>query len=65
MIINLIKYPDRKDWQDIIKRPMLETASLEKAVRKILEKVKEKGDKAVKKYTNEFDRGKLKKLAVS
>jgi histidinol dehydrogenase len=65
MIINVIKYPDRKDWQDIIKRPMLETASLEKAVRKILEKVKEKGDKAVKKYTNEFDRVKLRKLAVS
>ena len=36
-----------------------------KAVRKILEKVKAKGDKAVRKYAKEFDGVKLKKLAVS
>jgi histidinol dehydrogenase len=64
-MINVIKYPERNNWQEIIKRPVLETASLEKAVNKILEKVKEKGDKAVKKYTNEFDGVKLKKLLVS
>ena len=65
MMINVIKYPDRKDWQQFIKRPVIENASLEKTVRKILEKVKEKGDKAVRKYTKEFDGVKLKKLAVS
>ena len=65
MMINVIKYPDKKDWQKIIKRPVLETVSLEKAVKKILKKVKEKGDKAVKKYSNEFDGVKLKKLTVS
>ena len=61
----MIKYPDRKDWQEIVKRPVIENASLEKTVRKILEKVKAKGDKAVRKYTKEFDGVKLKKLAVS
>jgi histidinol dehydrogenase len=65
MMINVIKYPERKDWQEIIKRPLFETVSLEKSVKKILDKVKAKGDKAVKKYTNEFDGVKLKKLAVS
>jgi|SRR5436190_3255692 len=64
-MINVIKYPDRSNWQEIIKRPVLETASLEKVVKKILEKVNLKGDKAVKKYTNEFDGVKLKKLLVS
>ena len=64
-MINTIKYPDRKDWQEIIKRPVLETASLEKTVRKILDKVKSKGDKAVKKFTKEFDGVKLKRLLVS
>jgi len=64
-MINVIKYPDRNNWQEIIKRPVLETASLEKVVKKILEKVNLKGDKAVKKYTNEFDGVKLKKLLVS
>ena len=65
MMINVIKQPDRKEWQDIIKRPVIENISLEKTVRKILEKVKVKGDKAVRKYTKEFDGVKLKKLAVS
>ena len=65
MMINVIKYPDRKEWQEIIKRPVFENGSLEKAVKKILEKVKTKGDKAVRKYTKDFDGAKLKKLAVS
>jgi len=64
-MINVLKYPDRKDWQDIVKRPVFETASLEKSVKKILERVKAKGDKAIRKYTNEFDGVKLKKLAVT
>jgi histidinol dehydrogenase len=38
---------------------------LEKTVKKILDKVKDKGDKAVRKYTKDFDGVKLKKLAVS
>jgi histidinol dehydrogenase len=64
-MIKVIKYPDRKDWNEIVKRPVLENASLEKTVKKILEKVKAKGDKAVRKYTREFDGVKLKKLAVT
>jgi len=64
-MINVIKYPDKKDWQEIIKRPVFENASLEKTVKKILEKVKTKGDKAVRKYTKDFDGVKLKKLPVS
>ena len=64
-MINVIKYPDRKDWQEIVKRPVFENVSLEKAVKKILEKVKAKGDKAVRKNTKEFDGVKLKKLTAS
>ena len=64
-MINVIKYPDRKDWQEIIKRPVFENDSLEKAVKKILDKVKDKGDKGVRKYTKDFDGVRLKKLAVS
>lgn len=64
-MIKILKYPDRKDWMEITKRPFYDNASLEKTVKKILEKVKEKGDKAVRKFTNEFDGVKLKKLVVS
>lgn len=63
-MVRLIKYPERKDWRELIKRPVFENASSEKALKKILEKVKAKGDKAVRKYTKEFDGVKLKKLAV-
>src|SRR6186713_944012 len=65
MMIKLIKQPSKEDWQEIVKRPVFENASLERVVKKILEKVKSKGDKAVRKYTKEFDGVKLKKLAVS
>ena len=64
MMINVIKYPGRKEWDEIITRPAFETASLEKAVKRILEKVKTKGDKAIRKYTKEFDGVKLKKITV-
>src|SRR6187200_485493 len=64
-MINVIKYPDKKDWQEIVKRPVFENASLEKVVKKILDKVKAKGDKAIRKYTKDFDGVKLKKLTVS
>ena len=61
-MIKLLKYPDRKDWQELVKRPVFENTSLEKAVKKILDKVKVKGDNAVRKYTKEFDGVKFKKL---
>ena len=64
-MIKVLKYPNRKDWQEIIKRPVIENVSLDKTVRKILEKVKAKGDRAVRKYTKEFDGVKLKNLAIS
>ena len=65
MMIKLIKQPSKEDWQEIVKRPLFENSSLEKTVKKILDKVKDKGDKAVRKYTKDFDGVKLKKLTVS
>lgn len=58
-------YPGKELWQEIIQRPAADHSSLEKSVKKILQKVKEKGDKAVKKFTKEFDGVSLKKLAVT
>src|SRR6186997_217036 len=65
MMIKVIKQPNKEDWQEIVKRPVFENTLLEKTVKKILEKVKDKGDKAVRKYTKEFDGVKLKKIIVS
>jgi len=63
--MQLIKYPDRETWVKILKRPAIDSLSLEKKVRKILENVRQKGDKAVRKYSKEFDGIKLKKLQVN
>jgi histidinol dehydrogenase len=63
--MQVYKHPAKKEWPSIVARPVLDTHSLEKKVRKILEKVKEKGDKALKKYTEEFNGVELKKIAVT
>ena len=63
--MNIYQYPDKKDWDGIIKRPSLDAASLEQKVRQILDEVKATGDTAVKKYTLQFDGVALDDLAVS
>ncbi|MFM9910582.1 MAG: histidinol dehydrogenase [Chitinophagaceae bacterium] len=63
--MKLYKYPAREEWPGIIERTTLDTDTLEKKVRKILKKVKINGDRAVKKYTREFDGIAIKKMLVS
>ena len=63
--MEIIKYPTRSEWPELLKRPVLEQLSLEKKVKKLLSKVKEGGDKAVRKMTKDFDGVKIKRLLVS
>lgn len=63
--MKLYQYPERRKWKELAQRPAAITTALEKPVRKILEKVKEKGDKAVQRYTMEFDGVTLRSLVVS
>jgi histidinol dehydrogenase len=63
--MQVIKYSKNKDWQKLLQRPTIDSSSLEKKVNKILSKVKKKGDKAIKKFTEEFDRIKLKNFSVT
>jgi histidinol dehydrogenase len=63
--MQLIKYPGQELWEQVLKRPVIDSLSLEKKVKKILDTVKKKGDKAVKKYSKEFDGASVKKLLVS
>ncbi len=63
--MRLYKYPDTAEWSLLTKRPAIETATLEKKVKKILKKVKGNGDKALWKYAKEFDNIKLKTLFVT
>lgn len=63
--MQLIKYPKQKDWANILQRPVFDSSSLEKKVKKILNAVKKNGDKAVKHFTEEFDGVKLEKLLAT
>ena len=59
------EYPDKKQWAEIVKRPIADYSSLEKKVKKMMLTVKKKGDKTVFRYCKEFDGVKLKSLAVT
>ena len=63
--MKLYRNPDKKIWKKIIQRPVADNTSLEKVVKKILLNVKEKGEKAIRKYTKKFDGVKLKGFIVS
>jgi histidinol dehydrogenase len=63
--MNIYKYPNRTEWPALLERPVFDNADLEKRVSKILEKVKKKGDKAVRKFTEDFDGILVKKLQVT
>ncbi|MEO7924006.1 MAG: histidinol dehydrogenase [Chitinophagaceae bacterium] len=54
-MMNEYTYPDRKKWAEIIRRPETDYANIRKTVKAILKNVKLKGDRAVRKYTKEFD----------
>src|SRR5688572_191193 len=63
--MKIVSYPKREEWPELIKRPVMDQLSLEKTVKKLLQKVKNGGDKALKKFTNEIDGVRIKKLLVS
>ncbi|HLY70674.1 MAG TPA: histidinol dehydrogenase [Puia sp.] len=63
--MQVITYSKRKDWQKILQRPVIDSYSLEKKVTKILNDVKRRGDKSIKKFTEAFDKIKLERLSVT
>ncbi len=63
--MQVIEYPEKDIWAQLLLRPEMEQGSLRKRVKKILTKVKKGGDKALLKMIKEFDGVKIKKLLVS
>ncbi|MEI9934245.1 MAG: histidinol dehydrogenase [Ferruginibacter sp.] len=62
---NIFIEPKKEQWDEILKRPAIDHASLETTVNGILQDVKQNGDKAIKKYTAQFDGVELNELKVS
>ena len=63
--MELIKYPVKEIWKDILKRPTIDTTSLEATVQLVLSDIKAKGQSAVRKYTLQFDKVDLETILVS
>ena len=63
--MNIILNPERKEWNELLKRSALKTDSIQDSVCEILEHIKKEGDKAVKEYEEKFDKARISSLAVS
>ena len=63
--MNIIRYPAREEWADIVERPHLDVTQLQQTVASVLADVRMRGDEAVKGYELKFDHIDLETLAVS
>ena len=63
--MELIKYPVREIWKDILKRPVIDTTSLEATVQSVLSDIKTNRQSAVNKYTLQFDKVTISNVLVS
>ena len=63
--MNIIRYPEKKDWSKIVERPHLDVSKLNETVASVLADVRKRGDDAVKGYELKFDHVDLPSLAVS
>ena len=63
--MNIIRYPARSEWKNLLSRPTLNTATLRDTVLQVLGDIRTKGDKAVIEYEEKFDKVKLSSLEVT
>ncbi|WP_300729648.1 histidinol dehydrogenase [uncultured Bacteroides sp.] len=63
--MNIIKYPERAEWVNLLKRSALKTESLRDTVMEVLDKVRAEGDRAVIEFEEKFDKVNLSSLAVT
>ncbi len=63
--MNIIRYPEKNEWQQIVKRPHLDISELNDTVASVLADVQKRGDDAVKGYELKFDHVDLPTLEVT
>ena len=63
--MNIIRYPGRETWKNIVTRPHLDVSQLNNTVAKVLADIRAYGDKAVKEYEAKFDHVDLNSLTVT
>ncbi|MCE5330635.1 MAG: histidinol dehydrogenase [Bacteroidales bacterium] len=63
--MQIIKYPPKENWASILARPVFDNTSLFDTVEKVLNDVRLRGDKALKEYTEKFDKVQLAAIEVT
>lgn len=63
--MNLVINPPKKEWSDILQRPVFDAKSLMPMVQEVLNAIQEKGDQAVKDYTLSFDQVNLSSIQLN
>lgn len=63
--MNIIINPDKSQWTELLKRPVMNTENLFDTVRAIIDRVKAEGDRAVLEYEEKFDKAALAALTVT
>ncbi len=57
--------PEKEQWAEILKRPVMDVSSLFAPVQDILDEIRENGDRALQKYTLKFDGVGLSEFCVT
>ncbi|MBI1769088.1 MAG: histidinol dehydrogenase [Bacteroidetes bacterium] len=63
--MKIFNKPDKSIWDELCKRPQLQTGFLESSVQNILARVKTSGDSALRELTLQFDKAQLTDFRVS
>ena len=63
--MNIIEYPRKVDWNNILARPVIDFKSLTDSISTILSDVRTRGDDALREYTLKFDKVKLDDILVN
>ncbi|MFM1963863.1 MAG: histidinol dehydrogenase [Bacteroidota bacterium] len=63
--MQIIKYPEKETWSQLVSRPELDSGALMTTVSKIISDIKTNGDVALFEYINKFDPGLNGELRIS
>ena len=63
--MNVVKYPYKEEWKELLGRPALSVEGLYDRVQSVLDKVRTGGDAALREFEFQFDKVELDSLAVS
>ena len=64
-MLEIIKYPSKEAWKELIERPRLDTAALFSSTQTVLNEIRLHGDAAVREYGQKFDKVLLNAFEVS